>query len=87
MKIVLNLYSIHKHHYFDKSCSPPNSPYVMHGRGKLPNCVCKPALEIAYEVFGDYLELHKIFQKLLNNLLWSETKDDVKQFINSCHTC
>ena len=38
-------------------------------------------------VQGGHLGLYKTYYKILNNFFWPNLKDDIREFLKTCHTC
>lgn len=53
----------------------------------LPTMLRQPVLEIAHENFAGHLGIKKTCEKILANFYWPGLREDVKSYVNSCHTC
>lgn len=53
----------------------------------LPTVLRQPVLEIAHESFAGHLGIKKTSEKILTDFYWPGLREDVKNHVNSCHTC
>ena len=44
-------------------------------------------LEVVHDGPGGHLGLYKTYHKILNHFFWPNLKNDVKEFLKTCHTC
>ena len=53
----------------------------------LPFSVRNSVMEIAHDAYGGHLGVYKTYSKILNCFFWPNMKEDVAEFVRTCHVC